>query len=86
MTSDSDSDGCADLVEIASIDTNRSITTSDNLAVSRRALRVPPFDTPGYVPDQDYVLDLDKNGVVGEPDKWFASRAVNLPDWLPTSC
>jgi hypothetical protein len=68
------------------VDGNKAVTDADRLAVSRRALNISPFNQPGYVPDQDYVLDMDKNRVVGDPDRLFASRAAVLPDWQPKIC
>jgi sugar lactone lactonase YvrE len=78
---DTDGDGCADLVEIASIDGNKAVTDIDRLAVTRRALGI-------YSPNaaQDYVLDISKNGVVGQEDYLFVARAALLPDWLPKMC
>jgi hypothetical protein len=78
---DSDDDGCHDMVEAASIDGNKSVGDPDRLSVARRALNI-------WVPNvnQDYALDIDKNGVVGDPDRLFAARAALLPDWLPKSC
>jgi hypothetical protein len=78
---DVDGDGCHDMVEIASIDGNKFITDIDRLAVARRALGIlPPH------PAQDYVLDISKNGTVGDEDRLFVARAALLPDWLPKSC
>jgi hypothetical protein len=78
---DEDGDGCADLVEIASVDGNKSLTDVDRISVARRALGI-------WGPDaaQDYVLDIDKNGSVNDVDRIFVARAVLLPDWLPKSC
>jgi hypothetical protein len=78
---DSDGDGCHDLVEIASVDGNRTVGIVDNLAVARASLGIWPPE-----PDQDYVLDIDKNGTVGIADRLFVARAALLPDWLPKSC
>jgi hypothetical protein len=57
------------------------IGDSDRLAVARRALNIWPAE-----PVQDYVLDIDKNGGVADPDRLFVARAALLPDWLPKSC
>jgi sugar lactone lactonase YvrE len=78
---DSDADGCHDLVELASIDTNKTVGDADRLSVTRRALGLWPSHRT-----QDYVLDIDKNGVVGDTDRLFVARAALLPDWLPKSC
>jgi hypothetical protein len=78
---DSDGDGCHDLVEVASIDGNTTLTSPDYLSVARRAL-----DLWGPHAAQDYVLDMDKNGTVTDADRLFATRAVLLPTWLPKSC
>jgi hypothetical protein len=80
-STDSDTDGCGDMVEIGSSDGNRVLDDGDRLATSRRALGLLPPD-----PDQDYVLDMNKNGHVDDSDRLFAARAVLLPDWLPKSC
>jgi hypothetical protein len=80
-STDTDGDGCADLVEIASIDGNKTSGDSDRLAVARRALNVW-----GAEPQQDYVLDINKDGVVSDPDRLFVARAVLLVDWLPKVC
>jgi hypothetical protein len=32
------------------------------------------------------VLDIDKSGLVADPDRLFITRAALLPDWLPKSC
>jgi hypothetical protein len=83
---DSDGDGCADLVETASVDGNKTSGDPDRLAVARRVLLQSPYDQPGYVPDQDYVFDVSKNKMLGDEDRLFVARAVLLPDWLPKSC
>jgi hypothetical protein len=51
------------------------------LSVARRALGILPAHA-----GQDYVLDIDKNGVVGDIDRVFVARAVLLTDWMPKSC
>jgi hypothetical protein len=79
-STDSDSDGCLDFVEIASVDGDRSVDDPDRLAVARRALKVW-----GPNVDQDYVFDIDKNGSVGDPDRLFVARAALQPG-LPKSC
>jgi sugar lactone lactonase YvrE len=73
---DSDGDGCHDRLELASIDGDRFVTTTDRLAVARASLGLLPPD-----PDQDYVLDINKNGVVDAADRLFVARAqlVNPP-------
>jgi hypothetical protein len=81
VSTDTDGDGCADLVEIASIDGNKASGDSDRLAVARRALNVW-----GAEPQQDYVLDINKDGVVSDPDRLFVARAVLLSNWLPKGC
>jgi hypothetical protein len=80
-STDSDGDGCADLVEIASIDANKAVGDPDRLAVARRALNIWAPE-----PNQDYVLDISKNGTIGDEDRLFVARAALLPDWLPKSC
>jgi hypothetical protein len=80
-STDSDGDGCHDLVEVASIDGNDTIGQSDYLAAARRALNIW-----GPNAEQDYVLDIDKNGLVADPDRLFITRAALLSDWLPKSC
>jgi hypothetical protein len=80
-SADSDSDGCPDFVEIASVDNDRSVDDSDRLAVARRALKIW-----GPSVDQDYVFDIDKNGFVGDPDRLFAARVVLQAELQPKSC
>jgi glucose/arabinose dehydrogenase len=80
-STDSDGDGCHDMVELASVDGNRAIGDPDRLAIARRALGIWPPE-----PQQDKVFDLDKGGTVNDPDRLFAARAATLPDWLPKSC
>jgi hypothetical protein len=80
-TMDADGDGCADLVEIASVEGNETISDVDRIIVARRAVGVW-----GPEPNQDYVLDIDKNGSVNDVDRIFVARAALLPDWLPKSC
>jgi hypothetical protein len=88
-STDSDNDGCHDLVEVASVDGDRVITDegnrvigdSDRLSVARRRFGIWPAD-----PVQDFVLDIDKNGTVADADRLFVARAALLPDWLPKSC
>jgi hypothetical protein len=77
----SDGDGCHDLVETASVDANKTVADADRLAVARRALGIWGPD-----PEHDLVLDIDRNGVVGDPDRLFVARAALLADWLPKSC
>jgi hypothetical protein len=81
LSSDSDGDGCHDMVEAASVDENKSITDIDRLAVARRALGIWGADSA-----QDHALDIDKSGFVGDPDRLFVARAALMPDWLPKSC
>jgi hypothetical protein len=82
---DTDGNGCWDMVELASVDGNMAVTDADRLAVARRALNIPPFNVP--IATQDYVLDIDKNGTVGDPDRLFVARAALLPaPWVPKSC
>jgi hypothetical protein len=78
---DADADGCADLVEMASVDGNKAVTDADRLAVTRRALGLI---TPHV--EQDYVLDISKNGTIGSEDYLFVARAALLPDWTPKAC
>jgi hypothetical protein len=79
--SDSDGDGCGDMVEVGSVNGNRALEDADRLAVARRALNVLAVDV-----EQDYVLDISKNGVVDDGDRLFVARAVLLSDWLPKAC
>ena len=74
---DVDADGCADLVEMASVDGNKAVTDADRLAVTRRALGI-------YAPHaaQDYVLDISKNGNVGRSNRTAKKR--NLESDVPT--
>lgn len=81
LTTDSDGDGCHDMVEAASVDDNKTIGDADRLSVARRALGIW-----GAEAAQDHALDIDKNGTVGDPDRLFAARAALMPDWLPKSC
>jgi hypothetical protein len=76
---DTDGDGCGDLVELASVDANKVVGDSDRLAVARRALGI-------FAPnaDQDYALDMSKNGTVGDEDRLFVARAALI--WLPAPC
>jgi subtilisin family serine protease len=78
---DSDADGCADLVETASVDGNKAVTDADRLAVARRALNIW-----GPNPEHDIVFDIDKNGVVGDSDRLFVARAALLAAWQPKTC
>jgi hypothetical protein len=66
-STDSDGDGCSDSPRSAS-DGNRAITDADRLAVARRYSHLRPD------PDQDYVFDLTKNGVVDDPDRLLVAR------------
>jgi uncharacterized protein YycO len=81
VSTDSDDDGCHDLVEIASVDGSKSVGDPDRLSVARRALGIWSPE-----PNQDYVLDISKNGVVGDEDRLFVARAALLDDWLPKMC
>jgi hypothetical protein len=78
---DSDGDGCHDMVETASIDVNVTVNDADRLAVARRAFGIWAYDQ-----QQDYALDLNKNGGVDDADRLFVARAALLPEWLPKSC
>jgi hypothetical protein len=80
-STDVDGDGCQDLVELASVDGNKAIGDPDRLSVARRALGVWAPE-----PNQDYVLDISKNGTVGDEDRLFVARAALLPEWVPKSC
>jgi hypothetical protein len=81
QSTDSDNDGCHDMVEVASVDGNRAVTDADRLSVARRALGI-------WAPDplQDYVLDMNKNGSVDDSDRLFVARAALLPSWQPKVC
>jgi hypothetical protein len=81
FNTDTDGDGCSDLVEIASIDGNLVIGDSDRLSVARRALGIW-----GPHAAQDYALDVDKNGTVGDSDRLFVARAALLANWQPKAC
>jgi len=70
-------DGCADLVEIASVDADRAVTTSDRLAVARAQLGIWP---------PNGAFDMNKNGTMDDADRLFVARAALLPDWLPKTC
>jgi hypothetical protein len=79
---DSDDDGCWDMVELGSVDGNKVVNDTDRLAVARRSLNIWAPE-----PNQDYVLDIDKNGTVGDADRLWAARAALLPaPWAPKSC
>jgi hypothetical protein len=80
-STDSDGDGCHDMVEIASVDGNRTISDPDRLSVTRRVLAVWSYEAV-----QDYALDMNKNGLVDDADRLFVARAALLPDWLSKSC
>jgi hypothetical protein len=78
---DADGDGCADLVEIASVDGNHAVTVGDALAVARRQLGIwAPH------PAQDYVLDVNRNGFVDVADRLFVARAAFVAEWQPKFC
>jgi hypothetical protein len=69
------------MVEVGSVNGNRALEDADRLAVARRALNVLAVNV-----EQDYVLDISKNGVVDDGDRLFVARAVLLSDWLPKAC
>jgi hypothetical protein len=77
----SDGDGCADLVEIASVDGNKAVGASDYLAIARAALGIWAPD-----PDQSYAFDVNKNGIVDTADRLFSARAALLSTWQPKIC
>jgi hypothetical protein len=68
-STDTDGDGCSDSVEIGSVDGNEAVADPDRLAVARRV-----FNIYAPHPDQDYVLDLSKNGTVDDPDRLLVAR------------
>jgi hypothetical protein len=70
-SSDTDGDGCSDSVEVGSVDGNQALTDADRLAVARRV-----FGIYGPQVDQDYVLDISKNGVVDDPDRLLVARLI----------
>jgi hypothetical protein len=76
---DTDGDGCPDLVEVASVDGNKAAGDADRLAVARRALGIWPPE-----PSQDDALDMSKNGTVDDADRLFVARAALI--WLPPPC
>jgi hypothetical protein len=80
-STDSDGDGCADIVEVYSVDNTMSIGDGDRIIVARRALGIlPPH------PALDYVVDVDRNGFVQDTDRILVARAVFFPDWQPKTC
>jgi hypothetical protein len=70
-STDTDGDGCSDSVEVGSVDGNRAVTDADRLAVSRRRFGIFPPQV-----DQDYVLDVSKNGAVDDSDRLLVARLV----------
>jgi PKD repeat protein len=66
---DSDGDGCSDAVEIASVNGDLRVDDADRIAVGRRSIPIWPFDA-----DQDYILDVSKNGTVGDEDRLMVAR------------
>jgi hypothetical protein len=80
-SADSDGDGCGDLVEIASVDLDRRVGDPDRLAVARRALLILPADA-----QQDYVLDISKNGAVDDADRLLVARVSLGLAPQPNSC
>jgi hypothetical protein len=79
---DTDRDGCHDNVELADVDGNRSATSADQLAVARARFLYAPF-TGGLTPEEIRTMDLDANGLAGEPDRLGIARIV-LSASLPT--
>ena len=72
---DHDRDGCADDVEAADLDGNRSAAAADNLAANRAVLGISPF-TPPLSADEVRTVDFDGNGLAGGPDRVGISRVV----------
>jgi hypothetical protein len=77
---DTDRDGCADVVELADVDGNRSANDADRLAVARARYLVAPF-TGALTAEEIRTADMDHNGVVQDPDVLLANRVV-LSDLL----
>jgi hypothetical protein len=76
-SSDSDLDGCPDLVEIGSVNGDRALNGGDLLLLNRRTAwpavtLVPPEAV------QDSVLDINKDGFVNATDVLMLNRWVNL--------
>ncbi len=66
LSSNTDGDVCGDAREVASVDANTTVNSSDLLAV---ALAFGPKTTPGYIAD----MDMNKNGVVNSTDLLFVA-------------
>jgi hypothetical protein len=79
---DTDRDGCADVVELADMDGNRSANDADRLAASRAVLGITPF-TGGLTAEEVRTVDVDHNGVAAEADRLLVTRVV-LSDVLST--
>jgi hypothetical protein len=72
---DSDRDGCADAVELADVDGNRSANDADRLAIIRAATLLTPFTT-ALTAEEKRTGDLDFNNVVSLADYLIASRTI----------
>ena len=74
---DTDRDGCADVVEVADVDGNRSVNDSDRLAVARaRSSASAPFTRRARQPRRCGLPTADYNGVVNDADTLVVSRIV----------
>jgi hypothetical protein len=74
---DTDRDGCPDETELADVDGNGSVGTSDRLGIARAQLGVSTFAPPGSAQadvEERRTADLDKNGTIGTPDTLGAAR------------
>jgi hypothetical protein len=79
---DSDRDGCADVVELADMDGNRSANDADRLAAARAVLGITPF-TGGLTAEEIRTVDVDHSGATSDADRLLVTRVV-LSDVLST--
>jgi hypothetical protein len=55
------------------VDANKAVTDVDRIIIARRVFNIPPWTANA---EQDYVLDISKNGVVDDPDRIAVARLV----------
>lgn len=65
---DSDFDGCADNIEIANVNGDRFVDVGDQLAISKAAAHITPYNAD---------LDLNKDGVVDVGDELLVAKQAD---------
>ena len=78
VPSDTDGDGCADVMEVMDINGDRKVSVSDQSLLAKRGVGLLPAS------DSDAIFDVNKDGKISVSDQTLmAKNTCNLKPWLP---